>query len=195
MTRNCYLLVTVISQSGSSHPPLVWIDMEMSGLDPEQCRILEIATVITDSKLEVLAQSPSMIVHQADEVLDAMDQWCTEHHGKSGLTQAVKDSTLSEEEAMQRTLDLIQAHCPKGGSPLCGNSVGQDRKFIARWMKPIDAYLHYRIVDVSSIKELARRWYPELPPFEKKERHRALDDILESIAELRYYQERLFVAP
>lgn len=169
--------------------------MEMSGLDPEQCRILEIATVITDSKLEVLAQSPSMIVHQADEVLDAMDQWCTEHHGKSGLTQAVKDSTLSEEEAMQRTLDLIQAHCPKGGSPLCGNSVGQDRKFIARWMKPIDAYLHYRIVDVSSIKELARRWYPDLAPFEKKERHRALDDILESIAELRYYQERLFVAP
>lgn len=167
--------------------------MEMSGLDPERCRILEIATVITDSNLEVLAQSPSMIVHQEDAVLDAMDEWCTQHHGRSGLTQAVRDSTLQESEAMERTLKLIAEHCPKGASPLCGNSVGQDRRFIARWMPSLDEYLHYRIIDVSSIKELSRRWYPKLPPFEKKERHRALDDILESIAELRYYRERLFV--
>lgn len=167
--------------------------MEMSGLDPERCRILEIATVITDCDLEVLAQSPSMIVHQEDAVLEAMDEWCTQHHGRSGLTQAVRDSTLKEAEAMEQTLELIAAHCPKGGSPLCGNSVGQDRRFIARWMPPLDEYLHYRIIDVSSIKELSRRWYPQLPPFEKKERHRALDDILESIAELRYYRERLFV--
>lgn len=174
-------------------PPLVWIDMEMSGLDPDACRILEIATLVTDGDLEVIAEGPDIVVHQPDEVLDAMDAWCTEHHGASGLTAAVKASEISVEEAEKQTLEFLAEHTSAGGSPLCGNSIYQDRRFISRYMPALDSYLHYRLVDVSSIKELSRRWYPGTVPPPKRESHRALDDIRESIAELRFYREKLFV--
>lgn len=176
----------------SAPPPLIWIDMEMSGLDPESCRILEIASVVTGSDLEVLAEGPDLVVHQPDEVLDAMDEWCTIHHGKSGLTAAVRASTISLEEAEGRTLEFLSEHTRPGVSPLCGNSVWQDRRFIARYMPALERFMHYRIVDVSSIKELVRRWYPKLVPPTKRESHRALDDIRESIAELKFYREHVF---
>ena len=174
-------------------PPLVWIDMEMSGLDPETCQILEIATLVTNADLDVIAEGPDIVVHQPDEVLDAMDEWCTEHHGASGLTAAVKASDISVAQAEARTLEFLAEHTSAGASPLCGNSIYQDRRFISRYMPALDSYLHYRLVDVSSIKELSRRWYPGTVPPPKRESHRALDDIRESIAELRFYREKLFV--
>jgi len=179
--------------SANAMPPLVWIDMEMSGLDPKKCHILEIATIVTDGDLNVIAEGPELVVHQPDAVLDAMDKWCTDHHGASGLTQAVKDSKVSVEEAEAQTLAFLKQHCAAGKSPLCGNSVWQDRRFIIDYMPELDQFLHYRIVDVSSIKELGRRWYPNMTSPRKRESHRALDDILESIAELRHYRNTLFV--
>lgn len=172
--------------------PLVWIDMEMSGLDPSGCRILEIATVITDGRLEILAEGPDLVVHQPDAVLDAMDEWCTRHHGESGLTDQVRASSVSEAEAEHQTLEFLARFTQAGTSPLCGNSVHQDRRFIARYMPKLDAFLHYRLVDVSTLKELQRRWYPELKAPSKHETHRALDDIRESIEELRFYRGALF---
>lgn len=172
--------------------PLVWIDMEMSGLDPDSCRILEIATIITNADLEIVAEGSDLVVHQPDEVLEAMDEWCTRHHGDSGLTDQVRASTLTEAEAERQTLELLAEWTQAGASPLCGNSVHQDRRFIARYMPRLDAFLHYRLVDVSSLKELSRRWYPELKPPQKRETHRALDDIRESIEELRFYRTALF---
>lgn len=173
-------------------PPLVWMDLEMSGLDPDTCQILEIATLITDGDLNIVAEGPDIVVHQPDAVLDAMDAWCTQQHGNSGLTAQVKASTVSLAEAEARTLEFLRAHCPPGKSPLCGNSIGHDRRFLLRYMPQVSGFLHYRIVDVSSIKELARRWYPSLSAPRKGETHRALDDIRESIAELRFYRERVF---
>lgn len=172
--------------------PLVWIDMEMSGLDPDGCRILEIATIVTDGELNVLVEGSDLVVHQPDAVLDAMDEWCTRHHGESGLTAQVRAATIDEAEAERQTLALLAAWTQPGTSPLCGNSIHQDRRFIARYMPKLDAFLHYRMVDVSTIKELSRRWYPELKPPTKRETHRALDDIRESIAELRFYRSTLF---
>lgn len=172
--------------------PLVWIDMEMSGLDPSTCRILEIATIITDGELNIVAEGPDLVVHQADAVLDAMDDWCTRHHGESGLTAQVRTSTIDDAEAERQTLEFLAQHTQPGASPLCGNSVYQDRRFINRFMPGLDAFLHYRLVDVSSLKELSRRWYPELKPPTKRETHRALDDIRESIEELRFYRAQLF---
>jgi len=172
---------------------LVWIDMEMSGLNTDTDKIIEIATVITDSQLEIIAQGPVLAVHQPDTVLNTMDEWNTRTHGGSGLTQRVRESTLSEADAERETLDFIQQHVGKNKSPLCGNSICQDRRFLARGMPQLEAYLHYRNLDVSSIKELVRRWKPEIAPgFEKKNTHKALDDILESIAELKYYREHFF---
>lgn len=172
---------------------LVWIDMEMSGLNTDTDKIIEIATVITDSQLEIIAQGPVLAVHQPDSVLNTMDEWNTRTHGGSGLTQRVRESTLSEADAERQTLDFIQQHVAKNKSPLCGNSICQDRRFLARGMPQLEAYLHYRNLDVSSIKELVRRWKPEIAPgFEKKNTHKALDDILESIAELKYYREHFF---
>lgn len=173
--------------------PLVWIDLEMSGLDPDVCRILEIATIVTDQDLNVVAEGPDLVVHQPDEVLEAMDEWCTRHHGESGLTEQVRRSTMSQADAEAATLEFLQQHTKKNASPLCGNSVWQDRRFIIKYMPGLDAFLHYRLVDVSTIKELSRRWYPERKPPAKKETHRALDDIRESIAELRFYRDNLFV--
>ena len=172
--------------------PLVWIDMEMSGLDPESCHILEIASVVTTGSLELIAEGPDLVVHQPDEVLDAMDEWCTQHHGASGLTEAVRTSGVSLEEAEGRTLEFLSEHTRAGASPLCGNSVWQDRRFIIRYMPALERFLHYRIVDVSSVKELVRRWYPGVVPPTKRESHRALDDIRESIDELKFYRTAVF---
>jgi len=173
--------------------PLIWIDMEMSGLDPASCHILEIATVISDNELNVLAQGDSIIVHQPDEVLTTMNEWCIEHHAKSGLTDLVRASTVSLAEAEQRVLALVEQHTERGQSPLCGNSIDADRRFIARHMPRLAAHLQDRLIDVTSVKELARRWFPGLGPPPKQDRHRALGDILESIEELRFYRSRLFL--
>lgn len=177
------------------HPepaPLIWIDMEMSGLDPERCRILEIATIVTDGDLRVLAEGPAVVVHQPDEVLDSMDQWCTRHHGDSGLTDEVRASSLDEAEAERQTMAFLEAWTQPGASPLCGSSIFQDRRFLMRYMPRFYEFLHYRLIDVSSVKELARRWFPEMRPPAKGEAHRALPDVRESIEELRFYRARLF---
>ncbi len=173
--------------------PLVWMDLEMSGLDPQQHQILEIAVLITNAELEVIAEGPDIVVHQPDAVLEAMDAWCTEHHGASGLTQSVKDSKIDLAAAEAQVLEFVRAHCPEGASPLCGNSIGQDRRFLVAYMPTLESWLHYRNVDVSTIKELARRWYPAVKAPAKGEAHRAMDDIRESIAELRFYRQALFV--
>ncbi len=185
--------MTAETTATSQEPaPLVWIDMEMSGLDPSACRILEIATIVTDGRLEILSEGPDLVVHQPDAVLDTMDEWCTRHHGESGLTEQVRASSVSEAEAERQTLEFLARFTQAGASPLCGNSVHQDRRFIARYMPKLDAFLHYRLVDVSTLKELQRRWYPELRAPPKRETHRALDDIRESIEELRFYRAALF---
>ncbi|MCA9705877.1 MAG: oligoribonuclease [Myxococcales bacterium] len=173
--------------------PLVWIDMEMTGLDPEACHVLEIATVVTDAELRVLAEGPEFIVHQPDAVLEAMSPWCIEHHGLSGLTEAVRASTVSLGQAEAETLAFIEQHTQAGLSPLCGNSVDLDRRFLQRHMPAVDAFLHWQIIDVTTIKELARRWYPDAQAPPKAGSHRARGDILESIAELRFYRDHLFL--
>lgn len=170
---------------------LVWLDMEMSGLDPATCRPLELATIVTTAELEIVAEGPSLIIHQSDEVLDAMDAWNTEHHGASGLTAAVKASTVSEAEAEAQTLAFLSQHLDPRVSPLCGNTISQDRRFLRRYMPALDEFFHYRSVDISTIKELVRRWYGiSSPP--KQTTHRALDDIRESIEELRWYRQTVF---
>ncbi len=169
---------------------LIWLDMEMSGLDPERDRILEIAVVITDSQLVAVAESPVQIVHQADAVLDEMDNWNKSTHGRSGLIDKVKASTCSEAEAEARLLEFVQLHVPARTSPMCGNSICQDRRFMARYMPKLEAYFHYRNLDVSTLKELARRWNPSLAKgLAKQGRHEALADIYESIDELKYYRD------
>ncbi|MEM7167741.1 MAG: oligoribonuclease [Planctomycetota bacterium] len=176
---------------------LVWMDLEMSGLDPARERILEIATLITDADLEIVAEGPELIVHQDDALLAAMDEWNRQHHGDSGLTERVRASQTSEQDAQQQTLDFVRAHVGEREAPLAGNSIHQDRRFLSAYMPQLEAYLHYRNVDVSTVKELVRRWYPQtfasVPP--KSRSHRALDDIRESIEELRHYRRTVFVAP
>jgi len=175
-------------------PPLIWIDMEMTGLDPDTEHVLEIATIITTGELEIIAEGPDIVVHQPDAVLEAMGEWCREHHGQSGLTAQCRASTITLAEAERQTLAFLAGHCQPGQSPLCGNTIGQDRRFMARHMPTLEAFVHYRNVDVSTIKELCRRWYPALPGYAKAGSHRALDDIRESLAELRYYREHVFRA-
>lgn len=172
--------------------PLVWMDLEMSGLDPDHCTILEIATIITDAELRIIAEGPDLVIHHDDAVLDAMDEWCTKHHGASGLTAAVKASTISLADAEAQTLAFVAEHCAPRSSPLCGNTIWQDRRFLVRYMPSLDAHLHYRLVDVSTIKELSRRWYPDVKAPPKSDSHRALDDIRESIAELAFYRGSVF---
>jgi oligoribonuclease len=179
-------------QTPKNHPPLIWIDMEMSGLDPEKCEILEIACIVTDGDLNELGEGVDLVVHQSDAVLSAMDEWCTRHHGQSGLTAAVKASPISVREAERRVVDTLRQHTNKGQSPLCGSSVSHDRRFIDRYMPELSAWLHYRTVDVSTVKELVKRWYPDVSVPQKKNAHRALDDIRESIHELRYYKDNAF---
>lgn len=175
----------------ASRNNLIWLDMEMSGLHPETDVPLEIATIITDNDLNILAEGPSLVIHQPESVLDGMDAWNTDHHGRSGLTQQVRDSKISLDDAAQQTLAFMQEWTVAGSSPLCGNSIGQDRRFLRKYMPIIDAHLHYRIIDISGIKELSRRWF-ELEPPPKAESHRALDDIIESIEELRFYRQTVF---
>lgn len=172
---------------------LVWIDLEMTGLDPEKERIIEIATIVTDSELNLVAEGPVIAVHQPDSLLDAMDEWCTNTHGANGLTQRVKESSTSEAEAEQQTLDFLAKYLEPGKSPLCGNSIGQDRRFLVKYMPKLEAFFHYRNLDVSTIKELARRWRPDvLAGVKKQGSHLALDDIRDSINELRHYREQFF---
>ena len=174
---------------------LIWIDLEMTGLDPLVERIIEIATVVTDSDLNILAQGPSLVVHQHDSLLDGMDEWNTKQHGGSGLIERVRGSQVSEAEAMNATIDFLREWVPAGQSPMCGNTIGQDRRFLVRYMPELAEFFHYRNLDVSSVKELVRRWRPELlDGFIKKGSHLAMDDIYDSIAELAYYRE-VFIRP
>ena len=172
----------------------MWIDLEMTGLDPATDTILEIASIVTDHELNVLVEGPDIVIHHPDEVLDGMSEWCVEHHGKSGLTQACRDSTISLAEAEAQTLALLREHCEPGTSPLCGNSIGLDWRFIRAHMPALDAFLADRRLDVTTIKELAKRWYPDAPKLEKAGGHRALADIQESIEELRLYRKSVLVA-
>ena len=172
---------------------LIWLDLEMTGLEPEIDVILEIATIVTDSQLNILAEGPVFAINQPDKVLDTMSDWCIEHHGKSGLTQRCRESEVSLAEATAQTIKFVEHYVPKGKSPMCGNSIGQDRRFINKYMPDFEDCFHYRNLDVSTVKELARRWKPEvLDKVVKTGAHLALDDIRESIAELSVYQEHFF---
>ncbi|CAG5135084.1 unnamed protein product [Candidula unifasciata] len=185
---------TLGSLSQRNPDRLVWVDLEMTGLDIVNDTILEIACLITEKDLQIVAEGPDIVIHQSNEVLDNMGEWCTEQHGKSGLTEAVRSSKVSLQEAEQMVLDFVKEYTPKGKCPLAGNSVGVDRSFIERHMPRLAEHLHYRVVDVSSVKELCRRWYPEdlsQAPV-KKETHRAMDDIRESICELQFYRSTIF---
>jgi oligoribonuclease len=172
---------------------LVWIDLEMTGLDPQHDSIIEIATVVTDKNLRVLAEGPVLAIFQPPEVLDRMDDWNRKHHGDSGLIERVRASGTTEAMAEAMTLEFLEKWVEAGKSPMCGNSICQDRRFLARCMPRLEAFFHYRNLDVSTLKELAGRWAPDIrDQFKKKNSHRALDDILESIAELRHYRQHLF---
>lgn len=172
---------------------LVWIDLEMTGLDPESCKIIEIATIVTDSELNILAEGPVLAIHQAQAELDKMDEWCTTHHTESGLVARVLASQVSEADAVAQTLAFLRQWVPAGKSPLCGNSIGQDRRFLVKYMSELDDYFHYRNIDVSTIKELGRRWCPQVvASFHKQGLHLALDDIRESIGELQHYRQHMF---
>ena len=174
-------------------PNLVWIDLEMTGLDPEKMVILEIATVVTDDQLKIVAEGPNIVINYPEEVLQNMNGWSREHHEESGLLEQVKNSPYDCRRAEQETLDFLHNYCKEGESPLCGNSIWQDRRFLIKQMPRLEAFLHYRNIDVSSLKELVKRWYPSLPPYEKKKIHLALSDIIESINELKYYRQNVFL--
>lgn len=173
---------------------MVWVDLEMTGLDIEKDKIIEMACIITDSELNVLAEGPNLIIKQPDELLDGMSDWCKEHHGKSGLTQAVRNSKISQEQAEYEFLSFVRQHTPPGQCPLAGNSVHADKRFLEKYMPQFMYHLHYRIIDVSTIKELCRRWFPEeyKKAPQKRASHRALDDIQESIKELQFYRANVF---
>jgi oligoribonuclease len=169
---------------------LVWIDMEMTGLDPDNDRIIEVAAVVTDANLNVLAEGPVIAVHQSDATLDKMDNWNKGTHGRSGLIDRVKASTINEAQAEEQLIAFLRQWVPSNKSPMCGNTICQDRRFMARGMPKLEAFFHYRNLDVSTLKELCRRWKPELASgFKKAQKHTALADIIESIEELRYYRE------
>lgn len=175
---------------------LFWIDLEMTGLDPDRDVILEAASVVTSNNLEIIARGPNIVIHQPDAVLETMDPWVRDCHRKSGLVHAVKTSSISLTDALEQTLAFARTYCAPQKVPLCGNSVYKDRAFLQRAMPELEAYFHYRLVDVSSIKELVRRWYPNDPKafFEKPEKHRAFDDISASIDELKHYRTHFFKA-
>ncbi|MGQ7816989.1 oligoribonuclease [Metapseudomonas furukawaii] len=172
---------------------LIWIDLEMTGLDPDSDVIIEMATIVTDSDLNVLAEGPVIAIHQSDEILAGMDEWNTRQHGQSGLTQRVRESRIDTAEAEAQTLAFLEQWVPKGKSPICGNSICQDRRFLYRRMPKLEAYFHYRNLDVSTVKELAARWAPAVRDgVRKSSSHLAMDDIRDSIAELKHYREHFF---
>lgn len=172
---------------------LVWIDLEMTGLNPEEHVIVEIASIVTDDQLNVVSEGPDIVVHHGDAVLSAMEPWSLEHHQASGLLDRIKASPHSTAQAEEETLSFVAQHCKRSASPLCGNSICQDRRFLVKHMPTLEAFFHYRNIDVSSVKELAKRWYPNLPRFQKKKTHLALNDIKESIGEMHYYRRHVFV--
>ena len=172
---------------------LIWVDLEMTGLDPETHKIIEIATIVPDRELNILAEGPVLAIHQPESELDKMDDWCTNTHTNSGLVERIRNSSVTEQEAIRQTIEFLEQWVPKGKSPICGNSIGQDRRFLYKHMPELEQYFHYRYVDVSTLKELTRRWKPEvLDGFSKSGSHLALDDIRESIAELQYYRKTIF---
>jgi oligoribonuclease len=174
---------------------LIWVDMEMTGLDPDTDKIIEVAVVVTDANLNILAEGPVFVIHQPNAVLDAMDAWNKGTHGRSGLIDRVKASAITEADAELALIDFLRHFVPKGKSPMCGNTICQDRRFMVRGMPKLEAFFHYRNLDVSTLKELCRRWKPEIASgFKKHQKHTALADILESIEELRYYREH-FIQP
>lgn len=171
---------------------LIWIDLEMTGLDPNSDLIIEIATIVTDKNLNVIDEGPSIVVHQSDEAMGNMDEWCTNQHGKSGLTGRVHNSAISEETAENLTIAFLKQHVPAGKSPMCGNSICQDRRFLARYMPQLEEFFHYRNLDVSTLKELTSRWAPEKKMvYTKESSHLAMDDIKDSIDELKHYRENI----
>lgn len=169
---------------------LIWIDCEMTGLDPEKERLIEIATIVTDTDLNTIAEGPVVAIHQAEELLNNMDSWNTKQHNGSGLVARVKESQINENDAEQLILEFLKQHVPQGKSPMCGNTVYQDRRFLTRYMPELEKYFHYRLLDVSTLKELALRWAPKIyGGMQKESKHLALEDIRESIAELKYYRD------
>jgi len=171
---------------------LIWIDLEMTGLEPDTDSIIEIATIVTDKELNVLAEGPVLAVHQSKGTMDAMDAWNQKHHGQSGLIEKVLNSTLNEQDVELKTIEFLKQWVPQGASPMCGNSICQDRRFMAKSMPKLERFFHYRNLDVSTLKELASRWAPEIMKgFTKKGTHQALDDVIESIEELKYYRQHL----
>lgn len=175
---------------------LIWIDLEMTGLEPQQDYIIEIATIVTDSDLNILAEGPTIAVHQSDVVLAGMDEWNTSHHGDSGLTERVRHSNYNESSAERETIGFLSQYVPPGESPMCGNSICQDRRFMARWMPSLESFFHYRNLDVSSVKELAKRWNPEVyAGFKKNAAHLAMQDVRDSIAEMRHYRDTFLRLP
>ena len=193
----CPILMEIMmdaSSNNTNNNNLIWLDMEMSGLLPDSDRILELAAVVTDAELNILAESPVLVIHQSDAVLDGMDAWNQSTHKRSGLIDKVKASTLDEQAATTQMITFLKQFLPAGKSPMCGNSICQDRRFMARYMPDLEVYFHYRNLDVSVFKELARRWKPEIySGFKKASRHEALADIYESIDELKYYREHFIV--
>ena len=179
----------------ADHMNLIWIDLEMTGLNPATDRIIEIATVVTDKQLCLVAEGPVLAIHQPDSALDGMDEWNTRQHNASGLVERVRASDIDEAEAERQTLDFLRRHIEPGRSPMCGNSICQDRRFMARLMPDLERFFHYRNLDVSTLKELARRWYPDIAAgFFKESTHLALQDIHDSIEELKYYRRKMFIA-
>jgi len=175
---------------------LIWIDLEMTGLDTQNDVIIEIATIVTDKDLNVLAEGPMLAIHQSNERLEAMDEWNTRQHGQSGLTKRVQESQITEADAERETIAFLKEYVPSGASPMCGNSICQDRRFLARCMPELETFFHYRNLDVSSLKELAKRWSPAiLKGYTKNSSHLAMDDVRDSIDELGYYREHLLILP
>ena len=172
---------------------MIWIDLEMTGLDTQRDYIIEIASIVTDKNLNIIDEGPNLVINQPDEILNSMDQWNTNHHNSSGLTEKVKESNITESIAENQTIEFLSKYVPKGVAPLCGNTICQDRRFLARCMPQLESFFYYRSIDVTSIRELGKRWYFEdIDNFQKNSNHRALDDIRDSIEELRYYRKTIF---
>ena len=181
---------------GKSDQNLIWLDCEMTGLDPEVDRLIEIAVIVTGPNLEPRIEGPVLVIHQSDEQLDKMDAWNKGTHGRSGLIDKVKASTVTESEAEREVLDFVAKYAPKNSTPMCGNSISQDRRFLVKYMPKLEAFFHYRNLDVSSLKELAKRWHPDVySSFRKQQKHTALADVHESIDELAHYRERFLKLP